>query len=130
MHRENENKQNREPEVRHGDADLAGRHHHVTPARPDEVEDGPVGHPALDDTRPRRPVERGKAGNEGGHAVGEHQIGSKRGLGQPRRDGGQGAEGACQDLPVAAPGLGARDDAQLVKGEVGRHDALPCMNFA
>ena len=45
------------------------------------------------------------------HAVGQEQIGRERGPGEARADGGDGADGAGEDLPVAAPRLGAGDRA-------------------
>jgi hypothetical protein len=98
--------------------DLGGAHHHVAAPRPERVEDRPVRHPALDDgLRTFVAAHRQDVGDQGRHAVGHQQIGLEARPGEPRADLGQRADGAHQDLAVAAKGLGDRHGAHFGTGE-------------
>ena len=79
---------------------------------------------------PRRPCRR-RADADGqrrwptssGLAVGDQQVGLERGPGQAGADHRDGADRAGEDLAVAAPRLGAGDDADL--GSAWRRSSRP-----
>ena len=72
-----------------------------TPRRPSRASSTPTGHDVLDEQR---------------LAVGHHEVGLERRLGEPAADHREGADRVGQDLAVAAEALGDRDRAHLGAG--------------
>ncbi len=96
--------------------DLAPAHHHVAPPRPHDVEHRAVRVPARDDLLGVLDADGEDVLDEERLAVGHHELGRDRRLGEAPADDGKGADRVGEDLAVVRETVGDRGSADLGSG--------------